>query len=388
MHRRAWLLPLGIYLLGRCTSAVLLAVLGHDQRGPTGAGGPRASFLDLLSNWDGGYYLQIAAHGYPGVLPRVDGAVVENVWAFYPLYPGTVGLLGRTGIPLPLAATLVSTACGAAAVVLLWTILAPLAGRFTATLTVVAFSFGPTSLVLQTAYTESMALLVILGVFVAMRHKRYAYAALLLAALAFTRPVALPVAAVLGVTWLLRLRARRDDPFPPREMVTHAALALGSAASFAAWPLVCGLVTGELDAYARTQRAWIDGGASGWATWLSPAVTGHDLAILVLSVPVVLWFAWLALRRASAAWGPELRAWVLLYPLYILAVSRPTTSVFRYLALTSTTAWPFPDVSARVRSTRARLALVSVVVVIGLVAQAAWIDWLWVRTDDWIEGAP
>lgn len=388
MHRRPWVLPLGIYLLGRCASALLLLVLGRGQGGPTGSGGPRASFSDLLTNWDGDYYLQIAAQGYPGALPRVDGAVVENVWAFYPLFPGTVGLLGRTGLPLPLAATIVSTACGAAAMVLLFTMLAPLAGRFTAALTVAAFSFGATSLVLQTAYTESMALLEILAVFVAMRHRRHAYAAVLLAALALTRPVALPVAAVLGVTWLMRMRARRDEPFPRREAVAHAALAVGGAASFAVWPLVCGLVTGELDGYAQTQRAWAGGGAGGWGTWLSPVVTGEQLAVLVVSVPVLLWFAWLALRRPSRVWGPELRAWVVLYPLYILAVSRPTTSVVRYLALTTTTAWPFPDLSARARTTRARIALVTAVVAVGLLAQWAWIDWLWVRTDDWIPGAP
>ena len=394
VDRRVWLVPLGIYLLARSASAFLVTWLGNEQLPPddpaayvaaTGSATTRAAYLDLLGNWDGQYYLDIAANGYPGALPRVDGAVIENVWAFYPLFPGAVGLLGRTGIPLPLAATLVATACGAAAMVLLFTMLSPTAGRFSAALTVTACSFAPTSLLLQSAYTESMALMEVVGLFLAMRHRRYGWAAVALAALAFTRPIALPVAAVLGVTWLVRRRA--EQPFPRREMLAHGGLALGACLSFGAWPLVCGLVTGEVDAYARTQEAWLEQGEV-WVTWLSPVVDGRQATLLVLSVPVVLYLVWLCLRRPSRVWGPELRAWVLLYPLYILAVSRPTTAVFRHLSLTTATAWPLPDVSSRARTARARLGLAAVVVCFGLALQYVFIDLLWVTTPDVVPGAP
>jgi hypothetical protein len=391
---RAWLVPLAIYLLARCASGVLVLLLGHDQQSAFApddlqvrlAQDP-ATYLNLLSNWDGQWYLQIAAHGYPGALPIVDGAVVENVWAFFPVFPGIVGLLGQLGLPLPLAATLVSTACGGAAMVLLHAMLRPTTGRFTAALTVAAFSFGPASLVLQASYTESLALLEILLVLVALRHQRYAYAALVVAVLAFTRPMALPVAAVIGVTWLLRLRHRHEEPFPRREMLAHAALALGTAASFVVWPLVCSFVTGQPNAYAETQKAWLDD-RTGWQTWLSPIVTGDEPGLLVLALPVLLLLTWVACRRAARVWGPELQSWAVLYPLFILAVSRPTTSIFRYLMLTTVSAWPFPDLSSRVRSPGARVALLASVMCLGLLTQYCWISWFWVITDESILGIP
>lgn len=389
-----WAVPLAIYLTGRVASGLLLLLLGREQSSsyaPEQLQVPLAqdppSYLNLLHNWDGQWYLKIASEGYPAHLPTINGEVVENVWAFYPFFPGTIAVLGSVGIPPPLAATLISTTCGAVAAVLLYAMLAPLAGRFTAALTVTAFSFGPTALILQAAYTESMALLEILLLFLALRRKRYGWAAVLVACLALTRPIALPVAAVIGLTWLVRLKHRTEEPFPRPEAAAHAALAVGTVGSFAAWPAICAVVTGQFNGYALTQRAWL-GDRVGWQTWLSPIVTGSQVALLVVSLPVLLFLTWVACRPAGRAWSMDLRAWAVLYPLFILAVSRPTTSIFRYLSLTTVSAWPFPDWSARVQTRRRRLTLITMVMCIGIVGQSLWINWFWVITDPSITGIP
>jgi len=389
-----WAVPVAVYLAARVVSGLLLVLLGRGQSASYAPDGLQLqlaqdppTYLNLLSNWDGQWYAKIASEGYPASLPTIDGDVVENAWAFYPFFPGAMAALGTVGVPLPLAATIISTACGAAAAILLYVMLAPLAGRFTAVVTVTAFSFGPTSLILQAAYTESMALLGVLLLFFVLRNKHYGWAAVVVACLALTRPIALPVAAVIGVTWLLRFHHRSRDPFPRREASAHAALAIGAALSFAAWPVICGVVTGRSNAYALTQRAWLGDGA-GWDTWLSPIVTGSQAGILVLSIPVLVFVIWVACRRPAQMWGTDLRSWAVLYPVYILAVSRPTTSVFRYLFLTTVSAWPFPDVSARAHTRRHRLTLLAAVMCVGILAQYAWITWFWVITDPVITGSP
>lgn len=392
--RAEWPLVVLIFALGRAVSGLLLMVIGEGQRASFGPGDlqlPLAidppSYLHMLSNWDGQWYLHIVEQGYPLQLPVAGGAVVENAWAFYPAFPGVVSALTTFGLSPYAAATTVSTLCAALAMLVLYRMLREGADRFTATLTVTALAFGPTSLLLQAAYTEGMALLEILVVLWALRERRYRTAGIAVLLLALTRPVALPLAAVIGILWIIRLRRRHVEDFPRGQMVSHALLALGTAASFAVWPAVCGVLTGQSDAYAQTQRAWLDG-STEWITWLSPIVSGEGLDLLVVSVPALALLMWLGIRRGAQAWGADLRAWAVVYPLFILAVSRPTTSVFRYLSLTAVSAWPLPDLSARVRSTPARTALLAFVILVGTITQYFWIQWFWVITDSNFAGHP
>ncbi|HEX6877614.1 MAG TPA: hypothetical protein VF165_18295, partial [Nocardioidaceae bacterium] len=54
-------------------------------------------------------------------------------------------------------------------------------------------------------------------------------------------------------------------------------------------------------------------------------------------------FLFLAFRSPSHRWGLELRAWVAIYPVYILLATQPTMSVVRYLMLAMVPWWPFPE---------------------------------------------
>ena len=161
-------IPLGIFLLTRLVDGLMIAWFAREQvasgsiRGwfvvhPTPAS---PGYLTALTNFDGQWYQQIAEHGYPTVLRRWSRGA--EPWAFYPLYPSLVrGLMELTGLPFAAAATLVSMTCGAVAVCLLYRLLLRTGGRFTATATVLALCVYPAAPILQAAYTESLALLVI-----------------------------------------------------------------------------------------------------------------------------------------------------------------------------------------------------------------------------------
>ncbi len=83
-----------------------------------GPWGQHLGYLPFISTWDSSWYGQIAQSGYPSKLPYDStGAVAQNPWAFYPLFPLIAGGINRiTGIGYyPVAATVALLAGFAAA---------------------------------------------------------------------------------------------------------------------------------------------------------------------------------------------------------------------------------------------------------------------------------
>jgi len=70
-------------------------------------------------------------------------------------------------------------------------------------------------------------------------------------------------------------------------------------------------------------------------------------------------------------WSPEVRAWALAYPLYVLAVAPAALSLIRFWLLAFPLAWCFP---AGLGRSRFRHGLVATLVIAGLSAQ-----WYWIR---------
>jgi hypothetical protein len=161
-------IPLAIFACTRLIGGLILIVMADQQvarvdmpsmhvvdPAPASPG-----YLDMLTNWDGQWYADVVANGYPSDLPRVDGQVQENTWAFYPLYPALVRLvMGLSSLPFAAAASLVSMLAGAGAMVIIFGLLEGRVGRFNAAVTVLAISLSPAAVLLQAAYTEGMALL-------------------------------------------------------------------------------------------------------------------------------------------------------------------------------------------------------------------------------------
>jgi hypothetical protein len=142
---------------------------------------------------------------------------------------------------------------------------------------------------------------------------------------------------------------------------------LGAAASLI-WPALVGVLVGSADAYERTQSAWRSGGVIQpfhQAIGISRLLWGERgpwylVAGAVLLVAVVL-------SPVGRRLGPELQAWSLAYPAYLLAVTEPWTSTFRYLLL----AFPLLAVVALVvRSPW----VVAALALLGLWWQVHWID--------------
>ncbi|QJW37316.1 hypothetical protein [Cellulosimicrobium protaetiae] len=370
---RWWVQVLVVYGLARATSAAILLVVARSQEeNPWTEAAP--SYLPYVARmWDASWYEQISASGYPDTLPvGPDGVVQQNVWAFFPLFPALVRALDAvTGLGWDVLAPTVALACGAGAVLVVHRLVAtagaaaverrpglPLA-------TVLLVSVFPSSPVLQVAYTESLALLLVASALLLLFRRRYGWTALVIVLLGFTRAVALPMAVV--VVWHGIARWRRGD-LPVADAVRLGASAAVAVASGLVWPWVCSLVTGVHQGYFRTQEAW-RGGAEvvPFVPWVDVSrwLTG-DAGPWVLAV-VLLGAAALVLNPVAARLGPEMHAWSGAYLAYLVATIQPGTSLVRFLLLA------FPLAAVTVGWTRSRLWLAAVTVV--CVAGQAW--WVW-----------
>lgn len=346
--------PITMFAASRLISGILLDV-GADRQialtentpaykvtEPTEAS---PGYLGVVSNWDGQWYRSIVESGYPIPMPVVDGQVVANEWAFAPAYPMLVRVVtALAGLDFPLAASLVSLACSGLAVVLLYRMLLQTGDRFVAFTAVLGLCAFPGAPILQVAYSESLALLLVVLALIVLRRHRYGWLMLVAAGLALTRPVVLPLAAVIGVHWLIRWRNSADS-FPTRERWWAGASAIVTASLIGLWPIAVAGATGTSDAFVQTMSAWPSnqGDVLGpFGTWLVLAVTTPGVVtVFVGAVLVVIVYA--VTREGSRSWGPELRAWSLLYPLFIIAATRPAAGIVRYLVLSIGPLWPLPD---------------------------------------------
>ena len=191
---------------------------------------------DVWARWDSVWFLRIAEEGY-GADP--------NDAAFFPLYPGLVGALGRVLLGhYVLAGILVSLAAGLAAFALLYKLAEPRLGADGARRALLYVALFPASLFLQAVYSESLYLLLAVAVFALAERGRLPEASLVAGLALLTRPSA---AALLPALALLAWRARRGRGL--------AALALAPAV-FAAYPLFLWWRVGDPLAFVKAQDHW------------------------------------------------------------------------------------------------------------------------------------
>jgi hypothetical protein len=257
--RRRWLTVIGIYTLARLVSVDLLIVAVRRHLGmPVTAGPSFRLWHDALVRWDAIHYATIAADGYPHTLPlNAHGVVLANPWAFFPAFPMTAGAIARAiGMPFEAAAIAINLIAGAITAVLLARLISTFADDNTALRAVAIWAAFPTAFVLQAPYAEAIYLLYAAGFLVALTSGRDGAAALLLAGASLSRGVLVPLVAAAGVRVLTQIVRQRAVTRP------IAALAASALVSPFVWIVVAGAVTGRIDAYAATQRAW--GFSSDW----------------------------------------------------------------------------------------------------------------------------
>lgn len=388
--RGVWF-ALAVYAVSRLFTVVVVLIAGRHQIAipaslpayhssvPTGAA---PGYWTIMTNWDGQWYRDIATHGYPGALPRdAAGHVVQNVWGFYPLYPLLVGgLMAVTGLSFSVVAPVISLILGALAVVVLFRLVQDALGVAAARIATVLTCTFMSAPALQTAYTESLALLLLCSTLLFLGRRRYVWTALTIVLLALTRNVILAMAPVIVLHGAVRWQARADDEFTTRDQLTLGGLIALCVASTATWPGIAAVVTGDLSTYTQTMSAW--GGELGvlgaWPRmfWAIAGPAGLLLFVVLLFLLTVL-----LARPDARRWGPELWGWAVAYPAYLLLAAAAGSSTPRHLLLAFPLSLLVVDLLRRLRSRLARACVMVVTVGGGLAFQWIWITNFLVVTD-------
>lgn len=340
--------------------------------------------LDVWARWDSAWFLRIAEHGYGG----------EGTAAFYPLYPGLVGGVGRVlGGHYVLAGVLVSLACCLAAFALLHRLARRRLGPEGATRAVLYVALFPMSLFLQAVYAESLYLLLVLAVFVLAERGSFLGAATAAGLALLTRPAAVALApALLLYAW------RADDR--PRALLSL----LAAPALFLLYPLVLWRQADDPWAFLHAERLWHrelspagpfggiwDGLTAGWAG-IRQLVSGsaehvyrplagveplHAAAVNLEGLAylaVFAWLAWLAWRRLGAPYGLFAAA-SLAIPLSTPSSRFPLLSLPRFGLVVFPLFLALAIVGAR---PRAHAAIVGASALFLGIAVVRWTLWQWV----------
>ncbi|HEX3004133.1 MAG TPA: hypothetical protein VHO27_07975 [Angustibacter sp.] len=331
-----WLQVLTAYAVSRVLCGVVIELAARWAQNPAGVGVLHPHYANLVGIWDGEWYQRIAEHGYPSRLPHGPvGTVDYNAWAFFPLFPMLVRAVMVTGLPFWLAASVVNLLAGAAAALVIWRLLAAVPGhRRLAALAVTIWCVLPPAPVLQVAYTEALAALLLAGTLLLLVRRQYLWASPVVLLLGLTRAVAAPLVVVVVWHGIGRWRRRNLDPVSTRERWSWTALLAATGLSALLWPAIVGYATGVPQAFFLPQEAWgqrpTDGLFVPWITW---AFHGLGLAGVGLLLGVVAAGLHVLLGRHTAWLADDVRVFGVAYPLYLLAVVRPITSMWRFLLL-------------------------------------------------------
>ncbi len=333
------------YAVTRVLAGLALWVAATHGQNPAGVDTDQPGIADLLPLWDTQWYVRIARHGYPVPLPGdpTTGQLTYSEWAFYPLFPAIMRALGAVGVPLIGGAVVLNLLLGAGATVLVWATLRhqihadpqPERERL-ALVAAMLWCLHPATVVLLKPYTEALAIVLIAGSLLSLLHRRY----LLVAALAIPLGLTRGVAPALGLAVFAHLLLRwREDRFEGARFLggqrwSAAAMVLLTAVAGILWPTVAGYVSGVPTAFFDVQKAWgMQPSAGPFTLWLEWAWDQKGVLGIVVLVGLVGTYIALVLGR-HGRWVPvEIRVWAVAYPLYLFAVVRPITSMWRFLLL-------------------------------------------------------
>jgi hypothetical protein len=262
--------------------------------------------LDVLTSWDGIWYMRIIRRGYPDYVPRsITYDDPEARVAFFPAYPSLVRAADRI---LPggdtLAALTLNFVLGAIFIVLIGWLARLWFGERVARNTMILAAFFPGSFVLSFAYSEALLLALAAACLLALVKEKWLWAGLLAAAGTATRPngVALVLACLVAAVLAFR-RQRSLVPFVAPLM---------APVGFVAFQYWIDQHTDESRVWFRVQgEAWKEGASFGLTAirntleaFTKPLQSPTDLitAISFLCTLLVLWIAWRR-RLPLVAWA-------------------------------------------------------------------------------------
>lgn len=252
--------------------------------------------IDVLSSWDGIWYLRIVRDGYPRhVQANVTYDVADARAVFFPTYPMLVRAVDKILPGGDTAAALVTNfILGAVAILLLGLLARRLFGQDVAEKAMVLGAMFPGSFVLSFAYTEALLLVFAMACLWCLMDERWVAAGLLAALGTATRPNGLALVLACAVAAVLAIRRDRDW----RSLAAPILAPLG----FVAFQLWLGRHTGEAGVWFRVQReAWGEGVSFGWTAirktfeaFVHPTTSPTNVitAASVLAMALLIYFAW------------------------------------------------------------------------------------------------
>ena len=344
---------------------------GYTVYSPTPAS---PNYLTAITNWDGQWYLRIVEQGYD---VTAVGSYEQWAKAFAlnqpPLFPMSVrAVMWATGLGFGAAATVVNLIAGSVTVLLLYRLIEPYAGRFVAGSAVALLCTFVSAPVLQLAYKDGLALLLIVLSMLLLTRRSYWLAVVAILALAMTRQVTPPLAIVIAAHAWTRFRNRQDSPIGRGEVTAMAAVFVTAIAGLFAWSTIVRLWLGHSAADSgRGSLASI--GRTGFG-WFGQAYEFFGLGGVAMIALFLLILIGLAHTRGASNWGPETRAWLWAYPAFLMVGTTMHTGQLRYflagfpLALTLVGSPPVHALP------KIRLAIVTFACLVGLGLQWLWID--------------
>lgn len=285
------------------------------------------SVLEVLSRWDGGWYLTIVERGYPEAVPTGFGDQAQSTLAFFPGYPLLIQAGSQvTGLSPAFVGIVLSTLAGAAASVVLWLLAEHVADAKTANRAVMLFCFLPPAFVFSMVYTEALFLLLVAVCLLALVREHWLTAGVAAALAGLVRPTGLVL--TLCCTWAAVVAIRRQRSWRPA--IAPLLAPTGTLAFFG----YLRLHTGDWLAYVQaTKRGWDQGFDFGVSNF-------HTLQLVVAERRFTMYVLMLAVTAAALVVALYLLArWPLPTPLLIYVagtagialLSSNTTSLPRYL---------------------------------------------------------
>lgn len=260
---------------------------------PTSAVSP---IIDVLTSWDGLWYMRIVRNGYPRhVQAHVTYDVPDARAAFFPTYPMLVRAVDKV---LPggdtVAALFTNFVLGAIAVLLLGMLAKRLYGEQVAAKAMVLGTLFPGSFVLSFAYTEALLLVFAMACLWFLMSERWVLAGLMAALATATRPNGLAIVLACAVAAAIALKRDRDW----KSLAAPLIAPLGFV-TFQVW---LGQHTGEPGVWFRVQsEAWGEGASYGWTAvrrtveaFSSPLTSPTNLitAASVVTMLLMIFFAY------------------------------------------------------------------------------------------------
>ena len=269
----------------------------HARSGslPKSAG---SMILDVLTSWDGIWYLRIVRFGYPTfVPPNITYDDTQSRLAFFPAYPYLVRAVDRI-IPGgdTFAALLLNLVLGAAFIVVVGLLARAWFGVTVAKKAMVLMALFPGSFVLSFAYSEALLLFLAASCLLLLHRQQWLGAGLVALLATATRPNGIAVVAACAVAAIIAWRQTRSL----RPFIAPLLSPLG----FIGYQLWIDQHAGETNVWFRVQgEAWKEGASFGLTAirrtleaFTQPLTSPTDL-ITAASFVLTIFLGWLVWKR-------------------------------------------------------------------------------------------